>query len=617
MFDIEEIKSPDFIKNLDSNKLKELAEDIRNYMIINTSKTGGYLLDNLSSVEIEIGVYYIFKANYDCFLFDSVGLGYTHKILTGRAKQFKLLRHQGGLSSNINDKESIYDTTNFNHSSNALGIANGIVIANELNEVNKNVVVLFNRDVLYEGSTLEALYHIGLSSKKIIMILNDNLDDGIRLKFSSKLINNVRNSKEYINLKNDFKHVLEKNETTKSLANALGNFKDGLKEQFIKGGIFNNFNINYYGPIDGHNLNEIIKALSKAKLEEGPVLLHMVTKKGKGYDKFENNDSTKLSLIEPFNIETGKELVSTPKGYYRYEDLIASKIDRLMINNDKIVFITTSNINNNGLKGIFAKYPKRAINLENLYAYAIDVAYGLAKEGFHPILEIDSGYYRKCFDEIHDLIFNNNIAITLLLSKTGLIQGENYANQGIFDIALNNRFNVVISEGKDGEEIKDLLYCSLIAKCPFVIRYPKGYLSYQRTDFNKLEIGTWTYLNKLNKYDLSIISYGNDVEMVNKEVMINNFNYQVINARFINPIDYKILDELFIANKPICIYSSDYIISGLGDNIIRYANQRYASNNIKIIGISKENINLGTISQMRDELKIDMKSLFKELKELC
>lgn len=614
MFDIKDIKNPDFLKDLDDEALIGLAEDIRNFMIENVSKTGGHLSSNLSIVELVISLYRNFDLKQDEIIFDGGYQCYCHKILTGRSSEFSKLRKNGGISGYFNPQESSYDHENVPFSF-GLSVAYGKVLSRDLKGEDKDVVCVVGEETILNGNSLEALNMIGSQKKKMIIVLNDNGDYRSRPAKPKiyRTINNLRNNNEYLALKRQIKKTLKRTDAGKTILQNVSNIKNNIKNQMIDGGIISSFGINYYGPVNGHDFKSLQKAINKAKSEDGPILIHVLTKKGRGYDLLENGLKNERELSLPFDRKTGKAIISTPRGYKSYDDITAFCLDNLMSRYDKVVCVFCDIDGETSYKRIIAKYPKRVFKCGCFEDHAVSVAYALAKEGFFPFLLIDSSYLDRCIGSISELLLRYKVPVVIGLKNAGLLSDEGDEKQGIFDISLLNQYDSLsIVLGHDYKEIMNLLYLGFTQKNPYFFRIPRLDVKMSADNETMIDYGSWSYLRKLTDYKATVISYGADLDILYKEITINDLPYQLVNARFIKPIDKKILLELFRENKKIVVYSSDYYKNGLYDEICNF----YARMNAPIINEAIHMpVTLGSISQIKKVQKMDWVDIEEELRK--
>ena len=619
-FNLKDIQNPDFLRGLDLEELQMLADDIRLFLIDSISKTGGHLSSNLGVVELTIALHYVFDFKKDKILFDVGHQSYTHKILTGRAKYFDTLRKFYGLSGFQKRKESPYDVFEAGHSSTSLSAALGMAVARDLKKEDYNIVPVIGDGALLSGMALEALNNIGYEKKKIIIIFNDNdMSISRNVGAISKGFSNLRNSKQYNDLKVDIKGFLKKNEKYgSSIIESISNFKKAIKDQVVDSGIFKEFNLDYHGPVDGHNLKDLIRALEVAKDEDEPCVVHVVTKKGKGYEPAEEDFSGHWHGVGPFDVETAKPLVEIPKNYKSYSQVVADMVEHLMYSDDNIVAITPAMMAGSKLENIFAHFPDRSFDCGIAEEHAVTFAAGLALNGMRPFVSIYSSFLQRAYDQVNHDVCRMDLPVVFGIDRAGLVGDDGETHHGIFDISfLRSLPNIILAQGKDDKEIEDLIFTAFNQKHPFALRYPRGTSLYNgdTSSANEIKIGSWDYLLRHDNPDVVILSYGSDLLEIENIININNYNYDLINCRFFKPIDEAMIDEIVELNKTVYIYEGDMLIGGLSDAIGEYLLKTNQLLNMHVYAIDDIYPQQGTTNQIKEELKIDIKTFMKEIED--
>lgn len=614
---IKDIKNPDFIKKLDEKELNELAKDIREFLIESISKTGGHLSSNLGVVELTIALHYCFDSPNDKFLFDVGHQSYVHKILTGRAKDFDKLRKYNGLSGFQSRKESKYDPLDAGHSSTTLSIGLGMAVARDLNHENYHIVPIVGDASIAAGLSLEALNQIGDLKSKMIIVFNDNnMSISKNVGILKKVFASLRSSKSYINLKENVKDNLIKKKKGKSYISFIRNIKDSIKTKIIKDGIFGEFSIDYLGPIDGHDIKSLINAFNAAKEKDGPVVIHVVTKKGKGYKYAEEDSSGKWHGISPFDIKTGETLKKLAADKINYSKLVADHLHKLMKKDKNIIAITPAMISGSCLEVIFKDYPDRSFDCGIAEDHSLDFAAGLALANKKPFVSIYSSFLQRAYDQVNHDIGRMNLPVVLGIDRAGIVGEDGPSHQGVYDIGLLRPIpNVIIAQGKDANEIRNLLELGFKTGSPFAIRYPRGSLineKYKKLDIN---VGKWEKIINNDNEGTIIITYGEDVLKIKERIEKEDLNYNLVNARFIKPIDERMLLNLAAKNKKIIIYTTDMIKGGLGDSILEFYSKKNLSVPVTIFGIDEIYVKHGESELVKKELKLDLDYLFKYLKK--
>ncbi len=615
--DLNEIKDPSFLKEMKPQELSQLAKEIRQFIIENVSHTGGHLSSNLGVVELTIALHYVFNAPEDKIFFDVGHQCYTHKILTGRASEFSTLRKYKGISGFQKRKESVYDCFEAGHSSTSLSAALGMAVARDMNNGDYDIVPVIGDGALLSGMSFEALNQIGYEKRKMIIIFNDNkMSISGNVGALSKSFGRLRSSKGYTELKGDVKSYLRTHKYGEALITGIHNFKDSIKNQVIDSGIFKEFNLEYYGPVDGHNIAEMIRVLQTAKKEEGPCVIHIITTKGKGYKYAENDVTGKWHGVGPFNKNDGKMLSSTPKGYATGSEIVARKIEEMMITNEDIVAITPAMKQGSALEHVFAHYPERSFDCGIAEEHAMTFAAGLALGGKRPFLAIYSTFMQRAYDQLNHDICRMDLPVVLGIDRAGLVGADGETHHGVFDIGLMEPLpNMIIAQGKDAPEMRALLDYAFSQKHPFALRFARETVDMDPDENRKITSTDWEYLIKNENEDAVILSYGFDVKKIAETVKDNNLNYTVVNCRFLKPFDEKILDEVLASDAPVYIYECDMHKGGFGMNVLDYANSKGICKKIVLSGIPDHYVEQGSTMQLKEEMMLDLPAFFHRIEE--
>lgn len=616
--DIKNIKSPKDIKNLSLEQLNQLANEIRTFLLDSVSKTGGHLSSNLGVVELTIALHYVFDAPKDKILFDVGHQSYIHKILTGRANKMDKLRQYKGLSGFQKRNESIYDCFEAGHSSTALSTALGMAIARDSDNEKYEIIPIVGDGSMMSGMSLEALNQIGYKKRKMIIIFNDNnmsINKNVgALKFSFA---KMRTNESYTDLKIGVKDFLSKSKVGNELSKGIHIVKDKLKKSVINSGIFKEFDIDYIGPIDGHNIESLIDAFKAAKKKDGPCVVHVITKKGKGYKYTENDKQGKWHGVSKFDVKNGEFITNKKEGYLDYSSIVANALEKMMDENKDIVCITPAMITGSKLNNIFAKYPDRAFDCGIAEDHAMCFASGFALNGKRPFVSIYSSFLQRAYDQVNHDLARMDLPVVVGVDRASIVGEDGDTHHGVFDISfLRSIPNTIIAEGKNSVEIENLLYTAFKQNNPFFLRYPRGVIEYTKNyRFEEIKIGKWEFVvnNNIKGLKANIITYGEDVIKCKEYIEKNKLKINVINARFIKPIDTKLLDQIFKTNKPIYVYTNDIIKGGLGDDILEYANLKGYKSKIQIIGINDEFVTFGSSDVLKKAYKLDIKSLFEQI----
>lgn len=610
---IYDIESPQDIKELSIHQLEILARDIRSFLIESISKTGGHLSSNLGLVEVTLAMHYVFDSPKDKFIFDVGHQCYVHKICTGRARQFATLRKKDGLSGFQKRKESEYDCWEAGHSSTSLSAGLGYAIARDLKKDDYQVVALIGDGSLTGGMALEALNDIGSKQKKMIIIFNDN-NMSISKNHSGveKRITSLRASHLYIDLKKDVKTNLQSKKIGNKVFNKLSSVRDRIKEEVIDAPLFQEFNLDYMGPVDGHDLRSLIKVFTAVKNHDGPIVIHVLTKKGKGYSYAEADKIGKWHGVSPFNIKTGESLSKLPANQISWSQVISNTLLDFAKKDESIVAITPAMAQGSKLLEFQEKYPDRFFDCGIAEQHAITMASAMALGGLKPFVSIYSSFLQRAYDQVNHDLARMNLPVVLGIDRSGLVGEDGETHQGVFDISMLRSIpNLVLSQGKDAEETQNLLYTAFQSNGPFCLRYPRGNVIYKANkEYKKIEIGSWekTVIGTPEKI---VISYGPDVDHVIHIARENKMNLLVVNARFFKPIDTKMIDLLIKMNLPITVYETDVKIGGLASSILEYLNTKEEW--IHSIGIDDHFVCHGPVRELRKQEGISTEQLFEAL----
>lgn len=554
------------IKNMQISDMQELAVDVRKFILESVSNSGGHLSSNLGIVDLTIAMMKVFNPEKDIFLYDVGHQCYPYKILTGRADEFVTLRKKGGLSGFQSIKESKFDRFEAGHSSTSISTGLGMAIARDLDDKDYSVISIIGDGSISNGLAYEALNQLGDTKTKQIIILNDNqMSISENVGAIHNALDSIRSGKGYNIAKKNTKSILNKTKIGKNIANGLNFIKDNLKKIYLKeGSLFDDFGIEYYGPINGHDYEELLKYLEIAKKENGPVLLHVITKKGMGYPLAEEDKIGRFHGISAFDVSTGK--LMKQENLPSYSEIISSYVYNFAKIDKDIICITPGMCYGSKLDTIKEKLPNQFMDVGIAEEHGLLLANGLALNNKKPIYFVYSTFLQRGYDELVHDIARMNTGVTLCIDRAGLVAGDGVSHQGVFDIPMMmNIPNMIITMPKDAKEANNLICTSLATKAPFAIRYPKTNIKYDYGRAEKLPIGSWDVIRKGK--DAVIITYGDFVNRamnIAEELIKDNLDVCVINARFIKPYDKKMFSQIVAMNKPIYIYEENMKLGSLG-----------------------------------------------------
>lgn len=614
---IYDITGPESIKHCSVEQLERLAQEIREFLIESISKTGGHLSSNLGVVELTLALHYVFNSPKDKFIFDVGHQSYVHKILTGRLSDFKTLRQYKGLSGFQKRKESVHDCWEAGHSSTSLSSALGMAVARDLNQESYGVIPVIGDGALSSGMAMEALNQIGSQNRNMVIIFNDNnMSISKNVGAMDEAFTKLRASKSYNTLKGDLTDALSQSKVGKNVLESMRSVKNRVKENVVDTSIFGDFNLDYIGPVDGHNIKMLIKVLKIAQKHKGPIVVHVITKKGKGYSFAENDREGAWHGVSQFDPKTGESLAKTPAGHASWSQIIADSLQQCATKDHRIVAITPAMMSGSKLGKFFERFPERSFDCGIAEEHAVTFAAALAASGKRPFISIYSSFMQRAYDQINHDVARMNLPVVFGIDRCGLVGEDGETHHGVFDIAMLRPFpNMILSQPKDAYEAQQLMVTAFAQHThPFAIRYPRGSAAFHlEADVKPVKIGSWTRFDIGEKTDCIVISYGNDIDKIISKAQVNGCSICVINARFFKPLDTDMLDALAQMQKPILVYETDMRIGGLSSAILEYYNDQKKAVCLKRIGITDHFVEQGSLPQLRKVEHIDMNTLFEEI----
>lgn len=596
------IKKIEDIKKLNNEELIELAEDVRGELIRCVSHNGGHLASNLGLVELTISLFKNFDFNEDKIVFDVGHQCYTYKLLTGRS--LDTIRKYRGISGFPKINESKYDFFNTGHASNSISASLGMARARDLMKKDYNVITIIGDGSMTGGMTFEALNDLGYRKTKMLIILNDN---GMAISSNvgglQNCLNRIRINPFYNRLKRKAHYKLDKIHSEK-ITGFIRRIKGSIRSMVLPSMYFENLGIKYIGPIDGHDIKSLNKIMSKIKKMDEPVVLHIKTIKGKGYDMAEKYPNL-YHGVSPFSIEDG----FANKSDKCYSNLFGNKLCKMASKNKKIVAITAAMTTGTGLEKFKEKYSERFFDVGICEEHAVTFSAGLARSGFKPFFAVYSTFLQRGFDQIIEDVCMQNLPVTFMVDRSGLVGEDGETHHGIFDTSYLSLIpNLTIMQPKSLDELDKMMDFANKFDRPLVIKYPKGKNNYNFKSNNVINYGKWEVLSKGEK--ICIVATGRMVEiaMLVKEKLRKNI--MVVNALFIKPIDDKLLKKLSKENYKIIVLEENVINGGLGSLIsLKYPN-------ITIIGIENKYVEHGTVNELFLEQKLDVANICKRVEKL-
>ena len=614
---LEKVNSLEDLKKLNIEDKKILAKDLRKYILEIVSKNGGHLASNLGVVELTIAIDSVFNLPEDKVVWDVGHQTYVHKILTGRKEQMKTLRTLNGIAGFPKTNESETDCFNTGHSSTSISAALGMARARDIENKNNSVIAVIGDGALTGGMALEALNDAGYSGTKMTVILNDNeMSISKNIGGMNMLLSKLRTKRTYTKSNISLKKIINKIPVVgKPFVKVVQRIKRSIKQLIIPKMFFEDIGFRYLGPVDGHNIEELERMLKITKELDGPVLLHVLTKKGKDYKIAEENPD-KYHATGPFDIETGKTIGEKKKDYSK---IFGDKLINLAKENKKIVAITASMKDGTGLKEFQKEFPDRFFDIGIAEQHAIGLAAGMAKAGLIPFVPIYSSFYQRAYDQvIHDVAIQN-LPVIMLVDRAGIVGQDGETHQGTFDMAFFRLVpNLVIMAPKDFKELEKMLEFAIKIKRPVVIRYPRGGES-SNIKFNKCEkidLGKAEILNKGK--DVSIIAIGKTVSRameVSNMLKKDKIEAEVINARFLKPLDKEKIKKSIEKTKFVITVEDGTIINGLGTAVKELIiDENIKDVKIKSFAYPDEFIKHGKVEELEEIYHQDKNSIYNYIK---
>ncbi len=598
---LDRINNPGDIRNIPPEKYGELADDIRKCIIKNVAENGGHLSSSLGVVELTIALHLNFNIGKDKILWDVGHQSYAHKILTGRRDQFNTLRQEGGISGFPLMSESPYDDFGMGHASTALSAAIGYATARDLKGEDNYVVAVIGDGAATGGMVFEAINNIHKDSN-LIIILNDNeMSISPNVGGMSNVLNNIRTGHKYTNLKYSIKDKLSRIPDGDRVISRIGRTKDSIKTLFVPGMLFEDMGLTYLGPVDGHDIDKMSKMLLIAKRVQGAVLLHIHTKKGKGYPLAEKHPSY-FHGVAPFNIENGR-----PKEVSEgqtYSEVFSDKFINMAENDDKILGISAAMADGTGLKRFAKRFPDRFFDVGIAEEHAVTFAAGLAAGGFKPYVAIYSTFLQRAFDQIlHDVCIQN-LPVRFIIERGGIVGPDGITHQGIFDLSYMSIIpNMTIMAPMNGKELDEMLDYSRDYEGPIAIRIPKGTDTCIYEDAVKpIEYARSCVLRKGER--VVLIGIGSGTAIADKIINIlseKGITAGLVNARFAKPIDKELIGKLSDEYDIIATVEENVLSGGFGEHVLSYVND--INPNVKVLNfaLKDEFIPHGKCEQLLNE----------------
>lgn len=601
---------PSDIRQLSLPQLKQLCTDIREYMVDTISEIGGHFGGGLGTVELTVAIHRVFNTPHDLVVWDTGHQAYPHKILTGRKEALNRIRQFGGISGFLKRSESEYDTFGAGHASTSVSAALGMASAKNITKVDKKVVAVIGDGAMTGGMAYEAMNNSGVLKTDLIVVLNDNnMSIAPNVWQISNYFTEMISHPDYNKFKGQIWDLTGKlDQFGDRMRRVAVRLEQGIKAVITPGMLFEALGFRYFGPINGHNLHQTVKIFEQVKDLKGPILIHVLTQKGKGYKPAESHIQ-RLHASTPFDKLTGQAYKKSGEAV-AYTKIFGNSLVEIIEKNPKVVGITAAMPDGTGLDILKEKIPQNYYDVGIAEEHAVTFAAGLATQGIIPVLAIYSTFLQRAFDQIiHDVALQK-LHVVFILDRAGLVGADGPTHHGTFDLAyLRIIPGMVIMAPKDEAELRNMVYTA-IEHCdgPVAVRYPRGSALGVKIEpgFNKIEIGKAEKLTEGE--DVAILAVGSMVHYAEKAVATlkeNGINCELVNMRFIKPIDTQMLDEIAASHDRIVTIEENNLPGGFGSAVLEYFGDKNYKNDFLRIGIPDNFIDHGTQAELHKQISID------------
>ena len=612
---LEKIEQSSDIKKLKEEDYPVLAKEIRQFLLEKISKTGGHLASNLGVVELTMALHLAFDLPKDKIVWDVGHQAYTHKLLSGRRDGFNDLRQFGGMSGFPKRKESPYDAFDTGHSSTSISAGLGIAQARDILGEDYSVISVIGDGALTGGMAYEALNNAAQIKKNFIIILNDNeMSISPNVGGMSKYLGSVRTRESYTALKKGVEHALNAIPGVgKSIATGVSMVKNSIKQFFVPGMLFEDMGITYLGPVDGHDVNAMVQVLTEAKRMQKAVLVHVITKKGKGYGPAEKNPS-RFHGVDAFDVVTGKSLKE--KTYPSYTDVFSEKMCEIAGKNPKVVALTAAMADGTGLTKFSKEYPNRFFDVGIAEGHEVTSAAGMASAGLKPVVAVYSSFLQRGYDQVlHDVCIQE-LPVLFAIDRAGLVGSDGETHQGIFDVSFLSLVpGMSIMAPKNHWELEAMLDFGVTFDGPMAIRYPRGQAYRGLEEFlAPIEYGKAEMLYE--EKDIALFALGSMVstgEHVREKLKNKGYACTLVNARFVKPFDTAMIDQLCQKHKLIVTMEENVLRGGMGMCITKYIHDNYPGIRVIQVALPDAYVEHGNVTALREMLGIDSDSVIRQI----
>ena len=611
---LEKIKEANDVKQLSLSECEQLAQEIRDFLIRSLSETGGHLASNLGVVELTIALHRFLHFPEDKLVWDVGHQAYTHKILTGRKEQFATLRKTGGLSGFPKRKESECDAFDTGHSSTSISAGLGLVQARDLKGENYQVVSVIGDGALTGGMAYEALNNAAELKKNFIIILNDNEMSITRnVGGMSSYLDHIRMAAPYTELKMGVTNALKKiPKVGDGMVDALHKTKSSIKQLVIPGMLFENMGLTYLGPVDGHDMRQLGKVLQEAKRKQGPVLIHVLTEKGRGYEPAMRHPA-RFHGAAPYEVETG---LPKSNGNPSYTDIFSTVMRKFGDREPDVVAVSAAMVPGTGLKRFGNMFPERLFDVGIAEEHAVTFAAGLALGGLRPVVAIYSSFLQRAVDQILHDVCMQNLPVVFAVDRAGLVGSDGETHHGCFDLSyLSMMPNMTVMAPKNKWELSDMLKFAIRQKSPVAIRYPRGEAYTGLEDYRApIEMGKAEILEKGK--EIAILAVGNMVRTaVQVTENLRNCGYEptLVNMRFVKPLDMDLLEILREDHSLIVTMEENVKSGGFGEQVMTYYGSRLHSPAVRIVAIEDKFVPHGSVEDLMHQQQMDSASVTERI----
>ncbi|WP_144679366.1 1-deoxy-D-xylulose-5-phosphate synthase [Bacillus altitudinis] len=621
--DLLSIKNPTFLKGMSNAELEELSADIRTFLIESLANSGGHIGPNLGVVELTVALHKVFDSPKDKFLWDVGHQSYVHKLLTGRGAEFDTLRQYKGLCGFPKRNESEHDVWETGHSSTSLSGAMGMAAARDIKGTDEYILSIIGDGALTGGMALEALNHIGDEKKDMIVILNDNeMSIAPNVGAIHTMLGRLRTAGKYQWVKDELEYLFKRIPAVGGkLAATAERIKDSLKYLLVSGMFFEEMGFTYLGPVDGHSYEDLFENLEYAKKTKGPVLLHVITKKGKGYKPAESDKIGTWHGTGPYKIDTG-DFVKPTAAAPSWSGLVSETVRKLAREDERIVAITPAMPVGSKLEGFAKEFPERMFDVGIAEQHAATMAAGLATQDMKPFLAIYSTFLQRAYDQVLHDICRQNLNVFIGIDRAGLVGADGETHQGVFDIAFMRHMpNMVLMMPKDENEGQHMVNTAIqYDDGPIAMRFPRGNGLGVKMDeqLKTIPIGSWEVLRPGK--DAVILTFGTTIKMAlqaAEELQKEGKSIRVVNARFIKPLDEGMLNEILSEGLPILTIEEAVLQGGFGSSVLEYIHDKKASHiKVERMGIPDEFIEHGSVDALLEEIGLTKTQVAETLRDL-